>query len=359
MIRSINIYYSDIDKLILEFAVPCLRHWSPRLHRTFFERRCLEGRNLRIRLESDDEGTLAEACTAIEHQARHYLKQHPSATLPSLSSDAAAKLAEIERAPHFEPGQQFSNQVFLADYERESPRDGSPELLDLLHTFLDKSSRLAALALQTPEQKFERFLEVVFLSTFLFGETPAEGAVTYHAHWAVLAHWFEPRALIRHIVDSYPQRREHCRRIFHRVRNDRQNPFLSNTAAAINEAIRTAHGNAQNLAGSIEYAATVDTLKSTYQLLDKDGEGFPFLDTLYADGRYLADVTFNPAVQVTRLTVNLLYHFAAQLGLRAVDRFAACYYVQQTIAEESGANYQAILSGFVTEAQERARRAVA
>ena len=231
-------------------------------------------------------------------------------------------------------------------------------MLDLLHTFLDKSSRLAALALQTPEQKFERFLEVLFLSTFLFGETPAEGAVTYHAHWAVLAHWFEPRALIGHIVDSYPLKRDPCRRIFHRVRDGCRSLFLSNTAAAVNEAIRTAHGNAHNLAGSIEYAATVDTLKSTYQLLDKDGEAFPFLDSLYADGRYLADATFNPAVQVTRLTVNLLYHFAAQLGLRAVDRFAACYYVQQTIAEDCGANYQAILSGFVAEGQQKAGQAV-
>ena len=52
--------------------------------------------------------------------------------------------------------------------------------------------------------------------------------------------------------------------------------------------------------------------------------------------------------------MNLLYHFAAQLGLRPVDRFAACYYVQQTIAEDCGANYQAILSGFVAEAQQKA-----
>jgi hypothetical protein len=357
MIRSVNIYYSDIDTLIREFAVPALRECGAGLQRTFFERRCLEGRNLRIRLESDDGKALLAASESLAAQARRFVALYPSRPTNPISSTAAEKLADIERTAGHVQGQYFVNEVFEADYERESPRDGSPGLLDLLHSFLHQSSRLTAHVLYPADEKFERFLEAMFLSTYLFGSEPAHGAVTFHAHWAVLNHWFEPKSLIARIVESYPPRREQCRRCFEKVqtaRVERSDPYLQNVAAALQSAIITAQRQPSDLARSIEYAASVETLEQSRTLLEPQGQCFDFLDTLYSDPRYLADVDFNPAIQVTRLAVNLLYHFASQLGLRAVDRFAACYFVQQTIAEVNDVDYQAILKGFVETAQRQA-----
>jgi hypothetical protein len=235
-------------------------------------------------------------------------------------------------------------------------------LLELLHAFLHRSSRLVPLGLPPAGEKFERFLEALFLGAFFFGDTPLRGAVTFHAHWAVLEHWFQPASLIARIKDSYPPRRQSFRAIFDHVERDRQSPadaFLLNMSATISAAITSAYQDPSNLARSIEYAANEQSIELAHSLLDSNQANFAFLDTLYGESRYLADVDFNPAVQVTRLVVNLLYQFGSQLGLRAVDRFAACYYIQQTIAEACGGNYSDTLKGFVERAQQHAATAAA
>src|SRR5687767_64425 len=93
--RAYHIYYSDVDRLIIDCVHPFFQHWEDRIERRSWERHYAGGPHLRIRLRGSV-AELAHAGNELAAWVGSFLARYPSQDVGNYSAERAAKLLEWE-----------------------------------------------------------------------------------------------------------------------------------------------------------------------------------------------------------------------------------------------------------------------
>jgi hypothetical protein len=330
-------YSASPRNLILDVIDPILRSAQSSLGRCFWERHCLGGAHVRVRLVGDS-GKVEEVAAGLSRSARHYFAAHPSTVDKEYSEERVRAFcaSESDRSPKRAELRYRVDTVEEGGYWRRRADLASPQALDLLETFLQERMHLAAAILRL-ETAHARKLELLrlywFLATMGF-RSIAHGCVSYRSHWEGFAVRASRRPLAERVEQAYMRNRamfaEECRSVS-AAQSDLSNYAQLQEAATVfgrvTERTRLYLASGTCLTKQAESADQVLRLR---QRLPADVDANRFLSSLYRDERFLASWSGEPKLIVPRVRTNLLYSLVRDMGLSMLDRFSLCYFAFRT-----------------------------
>lgn len=338
--RNYHIYYSDLDRLIVECVYPVLERHDEHLENCFWERHYAGGSHLRVRLLGADDD-VSKAASELVAGATSYMTQFPSAPQTNYSSQLANKMVEMEdETSHPDDLVYHVNEIHERPYQRLQHRLVSDEAAHLLEDFLHDSMPIVVAMLRAPLPKLEQMLRLYFADAlFDFKDLP-RGSVSFKSHWEGLAMKFSNPRLNERIESNYAQKCERIRELMLGVKEHFDNNTLENDPILkgwVDLLRRYSERTEAVLESGQHITAQYGTLENV-RLARQDFEEHrwkdsSFLRTLYGDERFLALVQYEPNFLVPRVLTNLLYRLLSLLGLNVIDKMALCYYAHAIVED--------------------------
>jgi hypothetical protein len=335
--RSYHVYYSQVDSLVLKCIGPFLRTVKSSLNMYFWERHYAGGAHVRVRFCGSRESLDAVIGTFLP-TVQDYLKKFPSPALAKYSAEQAAQLLEME-GEAAEPSEleYRVNSICQWPYRRLESRFVTKAGLELMHEFLRDSNFLAEMILRQPERKRENLLRLYFLVCLFPDGKMVAGAVSFKSHWEGFAATFKSRAVVDRIRASFDDQKDaimgtmegvidSCRR-----QNQSQDPILAAWLALLRE-----YGDkAMVILGQgeqINYTMDVDESRQYAQAIrEQQVEASDFVDSLFADPRFLQAFRHDLGLAWPRVLINFLYLIVSAAGLTMIDKMALCYFAHRAV----------------------------
>jgi len=335
--RNYHIYYTNLDKLIIECVHPLLLRRDSELENCFWERHYAGGPHLRVRLKGDDPG-VDEVGAELIRETRQFLASHPSTPIDNYSPEAVKKLLSWE-----DEGVEDEDLVYRLDeilerpYQRVEHRLASDEAAALLEDFLHDSMPLTIAILKSERPKMVEVLRLYFLEAlFVSGNLPG-GCVSFKSHWEGLAAFFASRhGLNERIKENYLKKRDTIIELMLEVKGAydsgsiEKDPILRHwhdlmqRNRARTKAILDSGQHVTKQATNLEEARW-----SKQYMEERKLEHNPFLNTLWSDERFMASIQYEYSMLWPRVLTNLLYSLAAVVGLKLIDKMTLCYYAHR------------------------------
>lgn len=348
--RNYHIYYSEIDRLIVECVYPVMERHDEHLENCFWERHYAGGTHLRVRLLGADDD-ISRAASELIASATSYLKQFPSAPQANYSPQLATRMVEMEdEASHPDDLVYHVNEIHERPYQRLQHRLVSDEAARLLEDFLHDSMSIVAAVLKAPLPKLEQMLLLYFVDALLDAKDFPHGSVSFKSHWEGLAMKFSNPRLTERIESNYAQKRERIRELMLSIKEHFENntldtdPILKGWVEILKrygERTRTVLESGQHITPQYGTIENVRLAKQDFEAhMWKDSS---FLRTLYGDERFLALVQYEPNFLVPRVRTNLLYRLLSLLGLNVIDKMTLCYYAHKIVEDHFECDLTTIL----------------
>lgn len=336
--RKYHVYYSDVDRLIVECVFPCLQRLEGRLETSFWERHYVGGPNLRV-LVRGSASSVADAGRDLVRTVEAFLAHYPSENVP-YSETRAAALVQLEGSTVDNGELTYRNNV-VEEHPPESDqhRYASDAAADLVARFRHDMTPLAAQLIGSRRPKREELLRLFFLQPLVVcqGNLPA-GCVSYRSHWEGFSVTTAPDVIAR-IRDTYSRNRERIIDLMLAVvaRHEQgpdHDPLLSSWSALLSRYAREAR---EILADGTPLTKQPSTPDDVRRLRGSQPDALrqrsPFARVLGSDDRFLPSTQYEPAFLVPRVLTNLLYILVASVGLNPVERMALCYFTYSAAEE--------------------------
>lgn len=354
--RNYHIYYTDLDRLIIDCVNPVLERHAEHLENCFWERHYAGGPHLRVRLHGSAID-VSKMASELVVEATSYMTRFPSAPQANYSAELAKKMIEMENEPSDLADLVFRvNEIHERPYQRLNHRLVSDEAAHLLEDFLHDSMPVVAVILRAPAPKLEQMLRLYFVDALFGSEDLPHGCVSFKSHWEGLAMNFSNLRLNERIESNYAQNRERIRELMLGVKEHFENstiekdPVLKGWVDILvpyGERARTVLESGQHV--TPQYG-TIDNVRLAKQdLEERMWQNSNFLHTLYGDERFLALVQYEPNFLAPRVLTNLLYRLVALVGLNVIDKMALCYYSHRIVED----HFQCDITEILKENMER------
>jgi hypothetical protein len=354
--RNYHIYYTDLDRLILECVYPLLERHQEHLEKCFWERHYAGGPHVRVRLHGSADD-VSKAASELVAEATSYMTRFPSAPQTNYSSQLAKKMVEMEDEPSEPEDLAYRvNEIHERPYQRLNHRLVSDEAARLLEDFLQDIMPIVAAILKAPLPKLEQMLRIYFVDALFGSKDLPHGCVSFKSHWEGLAMNYSNPRLNDRIESNYAQKRERIRELMLDVKEHFENKTLENDpilkgwvdiVTRYSERTRTVLETGQHITPQYE---TIENVRLAKQNLEEHmWQDSNFLRTLYGDERFLALVQYEPKFLVPRVMVNLLYRLLGMIGLNVIDKMALCYYAHRIVED----HFQCDLTDFLKENMEK------
>ena len=342
-IKNINIYYSDLNRLITDCVSPEMEKRSSDISWWFWERGCIGGKHLKVRwLPCTDASIDMETDLLKNFQA--YIIRHPSDSPSSYNAEAGKKLAKTENRLVSEDELKFRIDYAVSHpYTRTADENSSDDTIDLLHYFLADTREFCErnMSSKNGEQMLFVMQLMVVFAVEQFGNI-AEGCITFRAHWDNYELWFKPEILAQRIKQHYEANKPQIQEVINDILERHRQGDLEKDARFVEwlEIIRKYRVLVYQkyLAGVtlISDPINEDDVIQTSILLgndESDSRAKHFLSKLFNQTNYLGGVANNPGLQLTRITVNLIYHLFTNLGLSSFQRMSCTYFVHRSVED--------------------------
>lgn len=341
-IKSVNIYYADLDKLILECVTPEMTKRASNLDLWFWERGCIGGRHLKVRWIEKEDST--DIKTSLFRNVNKFLKANPSPdSAEKYNSAAGRKLARTERREISES--QFTykiDKIRSYPYERKFDIDSSEEAVEILHQFLHDSRGLCTEFLSSKLNKTSLVMSLMLIFALEQFDNIEEGCIGFRAHWDNYEHWFKPPALAQRIKQHYESNKPAIQKVVKNILELHERNEIE-TDAKFAAWISILRKNRMmvykhQLAGVklISQPINQEDVINTNSMLENDGlEGRSkhFLERLYKQPEYLGRLGEIQGLQMTRITINLIYHMFSNLGISFFERMSCSYFVHRSVED--------------------------
>ncbi|HEY4905015.1 MAG TPA: lantibiotic dehydratase C-terminal domain-containing protein [Candidatus Sulfotelmatobacter sp.] len=335
--RSYHVYYTDIDRLLLECIGPCLRTLDGSLSMYFWERHYAGGRHVRVRFR----GSVADLNVVGKQfvsAVQRYLELYPSARLTNYSSDDARQMLEMEGEVYDPDDLNYRiNAICEQQYQRLKSRYVQGEGLELLHEFLHDSNALTVAMLKDPAAKLDNLLSLFFLNALFVDGGLQQGSVSYKSHWSGFAATFGGRPIIERIRRSFEEQKDSIIARMLEVqdaysrRNFSHQPVLAEWHRLLDKYGR----KAKVLLSSgvqISFTMTPHEIRGYRDFVGQHAhEKSEFMQVLLEDERFVAAFRHEQSLAWPRVLVNLLYMIVPALGLTILDRMALCYFAHRGV----------------------------
>jgi hypothetical protein len=341
-IKSANIYYTDLDKLILQCVTPEMENLSSNFDLWFWERGCIGGKHLKVRwVEKKDANNIQKVFFG---NVRKFLKQNPSVdSRNSYKIEAGKKLAKTERRKVSESELVYRvNEIKSFSYKRTYDIDSSEITIDILHNFLHDSRQLCTQFLSNKPNKVSLVMSLMLIFAIEQFDNVEEGCIGFRAHWDNYEHWFKPAILSQRIKQHYEANKSAIHQVVKHILEIHENQeILKNHEfvkwISILRKYRMMVYKHQ-LAGNTLISKPINekgVVETSLLLKDdgKNGRSKQFLEKLYKQTNYLGNLAELQGLQMTRITINLIYHMFSNLGVSSFERMSCSYFVHRSVEE--------------------------
>ena len=341
-LNSLNIYYGDLDKLIIRCVTPVMDSLASDVRLWFWERGCIGGKHLKVRWLEKPE-TEAVGKKKIMQAVSGFLAKNPSRNTVNYHPSAVRRLIETEkRNVTKDELEQKKDCAVSLPYERRADEDASEELIEILHTFLSDTREFCTdiISSETDRKLLGLHLMAVF-AIEQFGSLE-NGCITFRAHWDNYENWFKPSVLPEKIKQHYQTNKQSFHKIVNEIitlqRNDEldSNPVFAEWIKIIKKYRRIVHLKQEESVVFMPGATTPEGVIATSNYLNEQetrSRSEQFLRRLYSEPNYLGNLSANKGLQMTRIMVNLIYHVISNLGISAFERMSYCYFLHRSVEE--------------------------
>lgn len=357
--RNYHVYYSDVDRLLLECVAPFLEQSGGQLETFFWERHYVGGPNLRVHIRGSA-NDFADVAGALVQAVETFLTVHPSANAP-YSPAHAATLMQREGGIASDGELTYRNNVIeehssMPDHHRYA----SDAAADLVTRFRHDIIPVAMRVIGSARPKREELLRLFFLQPLLVcrGNLPA-GCVSYRSHWEGFSITTDPDVVAR-IRATYSNNRNNVIQLMLGVVEQYEHgalgddPLLGAWGGLLSYYADEARRILAEGTALTEQPATPEEVR---RLRGKRPDSLQrhstFVRVLGSDERFLASTQYEAAFLVPRVLTNLLYIFVASAGLNAVERMALCCFAYSAVEEHYGCDLCHILERNVSRIVER------
>lgn len=333
--RNYHVYYTNIDRLLLECVAPLLR--APRTSlMCFWERHYAGGPHVRVRFQGEP-AELDKVSATFVPAIESYLALHPCDPISDYSSDNARQMLELENEPcEPEDLEYHVNVIRQRPYQRLQSRIGGDKGLELLHEFLRDSNPLAEEIVRNAGARHDSLLRLYFLNALGTHGNIVQGAVSFKSHWSGYAAFFQSRAVIERIRSSFEEQKDkvisamlemqdaYSRRKFSDRTPEEWLALLLRFDKKAEEALRSG--------ATINSTMTEDEIRNFRAYLEGNAlERSEFMQALVADERFLPAFRNQPGFARNRVLTNLLYMMVPAAGLSVLDKMALCYFTHRAV----------------------------
>jgi 5'(3')-deoxyribonucleotidase len=333
--HNYHIYYSDLNRLLLECVYPLLQGYDQRLQLCFWERHYARGPHLRVRMRAEQhivDGIAGE----FESQVKRYLISNPSVPIPIYSPEKAKLMLEIEEGVVEEDLSYCVNQILAHSYQRLHHHLASEDAADLLEHFLHDSMPLIVAILRSSRSVKEELLRLYFVHALLVtGDLPS-GCVAYKSHWEGFAAFMPVRQVVSRIRDQYVRSQSLIDDLMLQVLEDYtqerigRDPILGLWQALASQyKARTLEVLSLGRHITHQFNSVEEVRVSRSRLLGSMLEDSPFVRALFRDDRFMASIQFHNDFLWPRVLTNLLYQVVAGAGLPMLDKMSLCYFAHR------------------------------
>jgi hypothetical protein len=217
---------------------------------------------------------------------------------------------------------------------------------------------LATRILAGPRAVREALLRLYFAHALsVCGGRLADGSVSFKSHWSGFASNFPAPQVVHRIEAAYDEGREEVATLLDDVllrwNEDglASDPVLSEWRELMTRygarAVQTLTAGTHLTAQPRSLAEARASRNAVLNGLQRDNE---FVQTLWADERFMAAIQHEPGFLVPRVQVNLLYLLVAAAGMNVIDRMSLCHFAYRAAEDHSGRDLTDILRQNVTRA---------
>jgi hypothetical protein len=364
--ENLHLYYSDVDRLILECVNPILRRRREELEHLFWERHFAGGSHLRVRLhgEADRVRQIAEE---IEKHANAFMAANPSAPAVNYSPERVRKLLEME--DEYVESEDLSYRVNCIErhpYERLQHRLASDEAAAMVADFCTDAAPLVIAMMKSHRPRLEEMLRLYFLEVlFLTGKLPSEACVSFKSHWTGFAA-FNNRQLVSRIESTYAQAYDTITSLMLEVEERFESDALQDDEilglwwTLLKRYCDRARATVSR-GGRITFQlANVEQVRQAKQrtLQNEDAlREYPFLRALWGDERVMASFQYSAPHLVGRIVTNLMYLLVGMAGLTPIEKMTLCKFAYQAVEDYFGVDFTEMMrrigDGLIEENQDR------
>jgi hypothetical protein len=348
--RALHVYSSALEPLLLERIGPFFERHATELEEGFWERHYAGGTHVRVRLRAEP-ARLEALVGELRAELEAHLAAQPSPDVQGYSVARVAKLLELEGLDPANEDLEYRNNVVL---ERPYPVPGqtfaSPGARALAESFRRRSGPLALRLLASDRSRREEVLRLYLgLALFVGRRQYPPGCVSYKSHWEGFAATFPVEQVVERIREGYVEHRERLLELVEEVQAGQaagfeSDPLLAEWWRLLDETRTEARALFERGEALIEHP---ESLEAAAQMREKlftiVRRPSDFVETLWADERFITLLRHDLAFHVPRVLVNLLYDLVAAVGLAPLDKMALCHHVFRAVEEARQCDLNALL----------------
>jgi len=362
-LRGFDLYYTDLDSLILDCVQPIVLGHRQRLATLYWERHYAGGPHLRLRTRGD-----AEAMDALSEElipaAEQFFRDRPSPELESYSQERTAELLRREGATVESPDAlEYRNNLLVPRDERSGPASvPTHEAGRLLESFQHDVMPLAGRILADRRPRREVMVRLFFLQGLVVAGDLRQGSVSWRSHWEGFAAATPSDETLDRIRSAYRSRRAFLRRLMlevatvHEAGTWHKDPVLETWRELLLSYRRRTRETLTSGGQLTRQPATVEEAERFRAEMTRGWvRETAFLETFCADDAFLTSIQHEQRILVPRVLVNLLYVLLAAVGLSPIDKLVLCYFAHRTVEDHFGCDLREILVGNIEQVAGRRR----
>ena len=337
---SYAVYYSDLDRLLVDSVDPLFTRLEPEVDRLYWTRHYAGGTHLRLHVRAHPH-ELPALAQRIEEHFQTYVAAHPSAPAPTYNAEAAQTLLEAEGEDLADYDLDYRvNVVVPVAHRRFKAKFASRDAALVLEAFYQALHPVVMAVLKSPDDKRTEMLRLSLLHPLVIAGAYEAGSVSFKSHWEGFR-VSAPVPVVQLIEETYAASREtildEMRSVLAWYKDSRsaEQATLYHWTRLEKRFVRDAYLDACKGQQLVAYADR-DAWKSIREVVDKKERKSDFLETMHTDSLFFESLRYNPLFTAARVGINLLYLAYAAVGLHTYDKFMLCHAVQQGTEDLTG-----------------------
>ncbi|MGH1364944.1 MAG: lantibiotic dehydratase C-terminal domain-containing protein [Calditrichia bacterium] len=337
--KNVNVYYSNLDKLILDCVEPTMNEKHEQIVDWFWDRHYAGGMHLRIRFkcsQNESEALIGELTDVFER----FLLAHPLPAQKSYDVNRVEQMLQKEEEEYTPEDLLFrTNCVVNRPYLRFQEKYLSQESVYFLEDFYCEAKPLCLQMMRSNDQKTVSMLKLYFLTALMLGKSYPAGVVGYRSHWEGFRMQMAEQNVgvldaIEKVFRSNKSNLEELMLVIEKQHRGEETPcdlLLESWGKLINKYRTRAlelFDRGVPILPQFNSEEELDVVRNKYARQKEKSE---FVERLYEDKRFFLAIKDSRSFTGNRIVLTMLYNMVGLLGLSMMEKFQLCYLAHQTV----------------------------
>ena len=348
---SFAVYYSDVDRLIVDVLDPLRGVFEESAAQYHWVRHFAGGPHVRIHVRTDEAG-LRELEQRALSEIQAFLDEHPSPPKDNYDPDRTRRVLAAEGYNPSNFDLEYRNNV-LCPVERNRDRDvfASEEAIALMESFRQDILPLIAAIIRSPVDRLDCLFRLCLLHCKIVGDGDyVAGVLSFKSHWEGFR-LDAAEEVVTTLQAPYEQQTEDFRIALYQIDDwydswtrdgDASTPVRKSLDPSLDGILRTwasieelylqrVYDLAKNGATLVSESDR-EEWKAVRQQVERSEKQSSFVEHI-ADEDFGPSMKYNPLFTTGRVLINFLYLLIAEVGGRPLDKYLLCHATYRSVED--------------------------